>query len=382
MPFFFKSSVAGVLGLILFISFAFLQSTDPEPSFEVIGEEFPPVVLPPEEVARVFPHLEPEHQPPIEEAPQAEPTPAPLPEEPSGETLSAPQGELPAAPLVTASASDIHTLVREALVNILCIASPESPVSSISGSGVVIDDRGTILTNAHIAQVLLVADIPRRHSVSCAIRTGSPARDAYFGELVYLSPRWVLENTSAIATPNPTGTGKDDFALLRVSESSHPSRPLPEHFPHLPLSYEEPKKGEVVIAAGYPASFLSGAGIQSGLVALSTVSPIREVYTFFETTLDVLSLGGVPLAQQGASGGAVVNASGSLVGLVVTSSLEGDTRERDLRAITLAHVERSFFDQHGISFSALLSEGVEHTLPHFPSVREGLRDLLLSELSR
>ena len=42
---------------------------------------------------------------------------------------------------------------RSALVNILCEAT--APLRSTSGSGVIIDSRGVILTNAHIAQLFL-----------------------------------------------------------------------------------------------------------------------------------------------------------------------------------------------------------------------------------
>ena len=47
----------------------------------------------------------------------------------------------------------IDAITRPALVNILCRPRGAGPIASpISGSGVIIDPRGVILTNAHVAQ--------------------------------------------------------------------------------------------------------------------------------------------------------------------------------------------------------------------------------------
>src|SRR6185436_12542444 len=71
----------------------------------------------------------------------------------------------------------IDPAVRSALVNILCMPQGGS-LRPISGSGVIIDPRGVILTNAHVAQYVLLSESPQIN-LTCSIRTGSPA-----------SPRW------------------------------------------------------------------------------------------------------------------------------------------------------------------------------------------------
>ena len=68
------------------------------------------------------------------------------------------------------------TALRNALVNIICSVPIGSDLHSISGSGIIIDSKGIILTNAHIAQYFLFAD----RDVSCVIRSGSPATNKYF----------------------------------------------------------------------------------------------------------------------------------------------------------------------------------------------------------
>jgi hypothetical protein len=75
-------------------------------------------------------------------------------------------------------------------VNIVCV-SADSRIPSISGSGVIIDSRGIILTAAHVAQLFLLQDYLGSDKVGCLIRTGSPARRAYLAEPIYVSPTWV-----------------------------------------------------------------------------------------------------------------------------------------------------------------------------------------------
>ncbi|XKT75275.1 MAG: serine protease [Patescibacteria group bacterium UBA2103] len=272
--------------------------------------------------------------------------------------------------------------LQEALVNILCLADAGSPVGSISGSGVIIDPSGTILTNAHIAQYLLLKDYPTENSIECTIRTGSPATPAYIADLAYISPQWIYENADELTKDNPTGTGKDDFALLTITGPA-PFQKLPESFPFIPLSFNEASVGESVISAGYPASFLEPEAIQRNLVQIRAAGTIQDIYTFNKTTVDVLSLGGVPLAQQGASGGAVVDGTGTLRGIVVTSSLETNTQERDLRAISTGHIARSFMEQHSVPFIDYALGDITSEYEEFnKNVAPTLTDLLIAILER
>lgn len=276
----------------------------------------------------------------------------------------------------------VHKQVQKALVNILCLADASSPLGSISGSGIMIDPSGTILTNAHIAQHLLLKDYPEKDSIVCTVRIGSPAIAAYIADLAYISPLWVTENKDAITKTNPTGTGKDDFALLTITGPSQFGK-IPETFPYLPVTFDEASIGLTVLTAGYPASFLSSAAIQRNLVQIAAAGSVLDVFTFNKLTVDVLSLGGVPLAQQGASGGAVVRSDGSLIGLVVTSSLEEDTQERDLRAISTGHIARSFAGQHQTNFSAYAFGDITPRYVDFQeNILPQLRDLLLQVLGK
>ena len=71
------------------------------------------------------------------------------------------------------SPSAVIGLSRSALVNIFCVPAG-STGSIISGSGVIIDPKGIILTNAHVAQYVLLSQDPALN-LTCSIRNGSPA---------------------------------------------------------------------------------------------------------------------------------------------------------------------------------------------------------------
>lgn len=254
---------------------------------------------------------------------------------------------------------DINNMTRDALVNIFCLTKgPHATITPISGSGTIIDPRGVILTNSHIAQYFLLKDYPTEGFVNCLIRTGSPAKASFKASLLYLSPPWVEENAKAIVTENPVGTGEHDFALLLIDESLTGS-PLPSTFSYLEFDTSEgiATKDDDILIGAYPAGFLGGKTIQESLYASTALTTIREIFTFDldDGYLDVIALGGSVVAQQGSSGGAVVNAKGKIIGLISTSSDGETTADRDLRAISLEHIERSLLEHNKTTLDELLS---------------------------
>ena len=271
------------------------------------------------------------------------PPPAPVKEAPKEEPLSF---------------GLINTLTREALVNIFCTTKgPHQYITPITGSGTIIDGGGVILTNAHIAQFYLFEDFPTDDFVNCVIRTGSPAKATYKAKLLYISPEWIDANASAISTENPMGTGEDDYALLLITESLN-NQELPEVFPYIP--YEAGSNSilreDSILVGGYAAGLLGGRTIQQDLYASTAITEAMELYTFDETgTLDLVSLGGTVVSQQGASGGPAVNEYGKMVGLISTASDGETTSDRDLRATTIEHIERSLVENNNTTLDELLS---------------------------
>jgi S1-C subfamily serine protease len=278
------------------------------------------------------------------------------------------------------SLSALDTQVRAALVNVFC-ESNTGPLPSTSGSGVIIDPRGVIVTNAHVAQYFLLEDLS--DMVSCKIRAGSPARTSWRAQLLFLPSNWVKEHADEVLSAHPLGTGEDDYALLLITGTTD-GGPKPSTFPSLPFDSREAIgfTGDQILAAAYPAEFMGGSAARNDMNILSTVAEVKQMMTFSEQLVDVFSLGGTALAQGGSSGGAAVNLWGYLVGMFVTTSEGTTTAARDLRAVTFAHVDRSIRQHTGQTLQALLAEDVTVLAKDFQKHVPSLAALLLTEIEK
>ena len=265
----------------------------------------------------------------------------------------------PAAPPVISNDTiqEANTETKASLVNIFCNSHVGNLSSYISGSGLIIDPRGVVLTNAHVAQFFLLQNYRYPGSTLCTIRTGSPAVAAYTAELLYISPEWVEANASQILSDHATGTGEHDFAFLLITGAAPSAPALPSSFPALSIGIETPTEQEPVLLAAYPAGFLEGNEIQGGLYSSSAVSSIQKLYTFTAPDhVDLVSLGGTVVSQSGSSGGEVINLeSNKLVAMIATESEGTTTASRDLRAITMFHINQSLQQDGQGGIASLLS---------------------------
>ena len=279
----------------------------------------------------------------------------------------------------------LNEKARAALVNILCANEGGSPLGSITGSGMIIDPRGIILTNAHIGEYFLMEDYPRNGALDCVIRMGAPATIAYDAKLLYISPGWIRDNARAVLEENPEGTGENDFALLHIT-SSRTQTPLPSQFPYISPDASGATLIEKapVLLASYPAGFLGGIIIQKELWPASAVSSIVQLYTFKTGSIDLISVGGSIIAQKGSSGSGVIDiGTGKMVALVSTTSAGDTTDARDLNAITLAHINRSISADLSIDLQTFLAgnpatQAILFSQTLFPTLRE----FLLQELKK
>lgn len=264
--------------------------------------------------------------------------------------------------------------LRGALVNIMCYAPLGSGMHSISGSGVFIDSKGIILTNAHVAQYFLLAD----RDVSCTIRAGSPAATAYTAALIYIPSAWIHANAAVLTQTAPIGTGEYDFALLAVTQSATTSA-LPTSFPFVPLADAPPPSGTPVVIASFGAQFLALTQIQSGLFPTIVFGSVKNVFTFATNTVDVLALGGSAAAQEGSSGGGVANAEG-LVGTITTSTVQGPTDARSLSAITASYIRFEYSRETGSTLDSLLSLPTSVSVTDFAPKIPALESIVTAQL--
>ena len=307
--------------------------------------------------------------------------PPPLPASPPTPSEPVPTAppatvEPESSPAETNAALDASAAaLRGALVNIICYVPSGSGLHSISGSGVFVDSKGIILTNAHIAQYFLLRD----RGVSCRIRSGSPATDSYEAALVFISSAWISSNASILTQESPIGTGEHDFALLAVTGSASRNA-LPSSFPSIPLATSPPPAGTPVVIASYGAQFLETSQVQSSLFPTIVFGSVKDVFTFAANTVDVLALGGSAAAQEGSSGGGVAAASGELVGTITTSTVEGPTDTRSLDAITASYIRSAYANETGEALDILLSRPIDTAVNGFAQKIPALEALLTANL--
>ncbi|MDP3725783.1 MAG: trypsin-like peptidase domain-containing protein [bacterium] len=276
-------------------------------------------------------------------------------------------------PLPLIPQAQLNETARKAVVNVFCLTKTGTIFEPITGSGVLIDERGVILTNAHVAQYLLLKDYKIKNFLDCVIRVGSPANPLYRAELLYMPPIWIEENALNVKIDKPMGTGENDFALLLITGRTAEGAVLPQTFSAIQFDTELQNSGlnDPVLIASYPAGFLGGLDITKNLWISSSVARIMKLYTFKDTepyTQDAFSVGGTVVAQEGASGGGVFSLkSGKLIGLLATSLLEGKTDERDLRAISLRHIDERIEKYTGENLAEFLSENLKQKSTDFNS---------------
>lgn len=291
------------------------------------------------------------------EAPQlTEPKVEAIPKSSLPPSITKAAAPLPPVVVQPLPSDSLNEKARAALVNILCVAQPGLGLPSIIGSGMMIDPRGIIVTNAHVAEHMLLKDYKVPNAIECTIRNGSPARLAYKAELLYLPPSWIEKNASSIVSRKiSNGFGDDDYAFLYVTGSATET-PLPETFFSLPIELREmaSSKGEMVLSVGYPAELLPDRNKITTLYPITAFSTIKNLYTFTENLLDSLYLSGNAVSQTGASGGGVLTLDGKLVGLIATVSDSSTPEGRDFQAITFAYISRNLSQNAGMTLDEFL----------------------------
>lgn len=287
---------------------------------------------------------------------------------------------------LTLSATVLNALVREATVNIFCTLRGE--IDAASGSGVIIDNRGIVLTNAHVAQYFLLDTRHGEEFVQCAIRTGSPAEKSFSGELLYIPSAWIETHAANIAEnerkEKEGDTGEHDYALVRIVL---PAGEATSSLSALPPAYDGKglAKAESVLVASYPAGFLGAQAIQKNLWQISSFTSIKELYRFATTSsglVDIFSVPGTIGAQEGSSGGALARAEdGTLLGVVVTRSMGDTTGERDLFSLSIPYINADIATDLKKTLQEFLASDIDAYQEWFnTNVRPRLKERLMREI--
>ncbi len=270
--------------------------------------------------------------------------------------------------------------LSEAAVNIYCTYTTDEYVRATTGSGFFITPTGAIVTNAHVAQFLLLEKANRNGETTCFIRTGSPAKAEYEAKLLYVPPAWISANANLIDATTPRGTGERDYALLYASAALN-KKPLPAHFPYLKINTTALHHSDIndnITAGGYPAAPLYEGGVDADLPFVEATANITDLYTYTETAADLMAISDSPVSAGGSSGGAIINEAGEAIGVIVT---KGETKTDSLRAITLSYIDRTLTEETGFSLLEYLNSDLAYRAAIFEeALAPFLRQILEREL--
>lgn len=223
----------------------------------------------------------------------------------------------------------------QGVINIYCTQKIGNLRKTVTGSGVLINADGTVLTNAHVAQYPLVSE--KIGTVTCLGRTGKTANQTLTLRTAFISPTWSEQNARHINTGGTLQTGALDYALLKIQERNLGQYGLKP----VDLSFDETARtGSSVLAISYPADILAtkpGAALTLETEALSLTGTDSLGYSDGKT--HILETSPSRLGQRGSSGGLISSLGNQMLGMItiVLESRPGSSN-KTIRAITPHHI--------------------------------------------
>ena len=261
---------------------------------------------------------------------------------------------------------------EDAAVNIFCSQKIGKLRKTITGSGVLINKDGTVLTNAHVAQYPLIADSDT--SVVCIARTGLNSGKTYSVKTVFISPEWSAVNAPFIKTGGTEQTGEHDYALLQIQSSGDMSA-LP-----MPINLEPVSVGSNIQIVTYPADILLSKPGTTLTRQKDTVS-LLSYYSLGHSAKDALSTSATHLAQKGSSGGIIADTDNKLIGIVSIVTHVTGSSDKQIRGISTAHINTSLSRYIPNGLIKASNEGSKEILEYFNlNYRKNLTNLFKKHL--
>ncbi len=276
--------------------------------------------------------------------------------------------------------SGVSPTTENSLVNIFCSQRMGKLKKTITGSGVLINKDGTVLTNAHVAQFPLVAD--SNESVVCIARIGSPAQTVLSVKTVFISPEWLQTNAKYINSGGAPETGQSDYALLKVSYADNRALNM---FPS-PIAQSTGPVGSTVNAVSYPADILGTKGVNTALYVQREQLKIADQYMFTGQSVgsqaDIIQTSDSSIGQRGSSGGALTDENSNLIGIITTTTNGSRSDKKQIRGISINHIHNELLKYQTGGLLGVAQDGSAKVLRDFNStLRPTLTSNVLSYLS-
>jgi len=282
--------------------------------------------------------------------PPEDPTPVTTSDNTIEVTLPASEPEIPTLPTTTPPLEEIaeiiaspiptqkdylpSTIIRErteeSIINFLCKTNDGG---SISATGIIISTDGHILSNAHVSENLKENE--------CLVRTGSPARNFAYAELLFIPQKYTDASTDFTRATYDISIWK----IIRPVGSTL----LPETFPSLAIDYSTvPEANDQFAVLSYPAEVFGAKTILRSLPLLFTNTEVVARSEFFVETKNSLS------SQKGSSGGALIDRETTMLRGVIFG-----VSDAELVA------ERKLFSLLPDWISLVVKEETSHTLQEY-----------------
>ena len=270
--------------------------------------------------------------------------------------------------------------IEDVVVNIVCSQKQGNLINVSTGSGVLIDPKGVVITNAHVGQFVLLEDqADSKNSMECGVYRENIPTFGYTVDILYISPDWIEQNFNLINSENPRGTGEFDYAFLYITGNTNPAFKKPSSFPYSEISLnEEYGEGTKVDVAGYPGAPQNIVDIaKAGTLKQDSIA-IEDVFTFSKSSVDIFSTEKTKVGARGASGGGVFK-DGKLIGIISTTN--GTQNNAEINAITTRYINHDLKDTLGLEINDLIQNNLYKTVLEFSkNYGASLAGLLFSEL--
>jgi hypothetical protein len=241
--------------------------------------------------------------------------------------------------------------LENSLVHIICSTQDGLQTKVVTGSGVIVDKQGVILTNAHVALNVLLEDHIK--DSKCEAYQKNIPTYGYKLDVLYFPSKWADENKNILKSSSPKGTGEYDFAFLVITDTTSPGHKKPSSFSSADLNLNSStlKEKNKIFVAGYPGLPPTIFDINKAGRLKTDSTEITKVYSLSKNTIDILSSGVTSVAERGSSGGGVF-AQGKLVGIIF--SINEKSLGFILNSITLDYINRALIKDTNKSILELI----------------------------